>query len=344
VKRAIYLGLALVIGLASSASAQNRNRAAAPTNLPEGTPVEIVGFISSQPRDAGVTVERKMQVAVGPQRTDYTLHLNDAQMFDVDGSEVALSAMRDRWWVRAVGTVMSDSRRIDVNRLQVLSHEGRNSLAGTPHVRNGFANGYVMPTGQAFVRGITPANLTEGTPVEVVGVVSSQPRDAGVAVEKKMQVAIGPDRTDYTLHLNDARMYDVNGQEIAASDFRDRWWVRAVGTAMDDSRRIRVDRLQVLAKEDESFRTSQYYRQQFQHGYVLQRGFADTTTTRVAGERVELGTMTYTGTVAAIDRANGWLTIREANGNERRIDIGRNAELPNINVGDRVNIRITNER
>jgi hypothetical protein len=108
----------------------------------EGTRVVIVGRISSQPRNAKFAHERKMQVSVGPRRADYTLHLNDARITGPNGGVGQVSDLRDRWWVRAEGRVMGDSKRIDVSRLQVLS-KTRDNLKGTAYYRAGMPHGYV---------------------------------------------------------------------------------------------------------------------------------------------------------------------------------------------------------
>jgi hypothetical protein len=234
-----------------------------------GTPVVIVGQISSQPRDAGIVVEEKMQVAVGPQRTDYTLHLSDARMRDAAGQEIAKSALKDKWWVRATGTIMDDPRRIKVTDLQVLGHDDA-AFRRSAHYRPETAHGSVQAV--AGARQELSARLyPEGTSVVIVGEISSQPRDAGVVVEEKMQVAVGPQRTDYTLHLSDARMRDAAGQEIAKSGLQDKWWVRATGTIMDDARRIKVMDLQVLGTDWNAYRGSPHFRQDQVSGYIIAR-------------------------------------------------------------------------
>lgn len=133
---------ASTLGLGLIATAVNAAPRRAAVQYPEGTRVVIVGRISSQPRNATVAHERKMQVSVGPNRTDYTLHLNDARITGPRGGEGQVSDLRDRWWVRAEGRVMDDPKRIDVSRIQVLS-KTRDNLKGTAYYRPGMAHGYV---------------------------------------------------------------------------------------------------------------------------------------------------------------------------------------------------------
>jgi len=115
----------------------------------------------------------------------------------------------------------------------------------------------------------------EGTRVVIVGRVSSQPRNVKFAHERKMQVSVGPRRADYTLHLNDAKIFGANGGEAQVSDLRDRWWVRAEGRVMDDAKRIDVSRVRVLSKTRDNLKGTAYYRTGMAHGYV----------TAVAGSR-----------------------------------------------------------
>ena len=115
----------------------------------------------------------------------------------------------------------------------------------------------------------------EGTRVVIVGRISSQPRNATFVHEKKMQVSVGPNQTDYTLHLKDARITGPNGHEAGISDLRDKWWVRAEGYVMDDPKRIHVENLRVFSKNRENLLGSAYYRPGEPHGYV----------TAVAGSR-----------------------------------------------------------
>jgi hypothetical protein len=55
-------------------------------------------------------------------------------------------------------------------------------------------------------------------------------------------------------------MLGLDGKEVFASGLRDRMWIRAEGTVMDDSRRIKVEHLQVIAADDETFRASEHFR------------------------------------------------------------------------------------
>jgi hypothetical protein len=133
--RAFYLCAAF---LATTAAC---GPASAQTRLREGTPVIIVGRVSSPPR--GSLNEQKMQVAVGPQRADYTLHFGDAVVKGMRGRKIDEDRLDDGMWVRAEGHVMDDPRRIRVDRMRVISRDKRRSLVGTRYYRRGYAHGYV---------------------------------------------------------------------------------------------------------------------------------------------------------------------------------------------------------
>jgi len=259
---------AAVIAAAMAASASAQEIGARP--IEKGTPVVIIGEVSSQPRDFGFFNERKMQVAVGPEKVDHTLHLRDAKFFDPQGREIAKSDFQDKWWVRAEGVVMSDPRRIDVKRIVVLGKD-YNAFRQSAYFRPDFERGFVMAERVAGSREVLPSTrvFAPGTPVQLLAPISSQPKDAGVATEEKMQVAIGPDKTDYTLHFKNATMIGLDGKELTARDLRDRMWVRAYGKVMDDSRRIEVDRLELVASDDETFRSGPHFRQGADYGYII---------------------------------------------------------------------------
>lgn len=258
--------IALSVGLAPAALAQET----LPKPVDKGTPVVVIGQISSQPRDFGVAREQKMQVAVGPQRTDHTLHLRDAKMFDEAGREIAASDLLDKWWVRAEGQLMKDPRRIDVSRLTVLGREDE-AYRRSAHFLPNMSFGYVIAENVAGERQILNSTrpFRKGERVIVVAPITSQPRDAGVTVEEKMQVAIGPSKTDFTLHFDDATLIGLDGNEAEASGLRDKMWVRAEGTVMDDARRIQVSRLQVIASDEPGFRGSSFFRTGGEHGYII---------------------------------------------------------------------------
>jgi hypothetical protein len=139
-QRLLITSLALGLGLVAAPGSAARPKAA--RQFAEGTRVVIVGRISSQPRNAAIAHERKMQVSVGPNRADYTLHLNDARITGPNGGVAQVSDLQDRWWVRAEGRVMDDPKRIQVSRVQVLS-KTRDNLKGTAYYRPGMAHGYV---------------------------------------------------------------------------------------------------------------------------------------------------------------------------------------------------------
>lgn len=240
--KTVILGVALMLGTTLPGQARS------PRPFRQGTPVTVVGEISSQPRNATFAREGKMQVAVGAEKVDHTLHLENAKLYGSKGQEIAISDLRDQWWVRANGTLMEDPRRIHVTRLEVIAHDWdgyRKSAAWKP----GWERGYVQT--KAGEKQIYPTTrvFPRGTYVVLIGRISSQPRDVAFAHEEKMQVAVGRDRTDFTLHLDGADLRGLQGEEIGVSDLRDKMWVRAEGTVMGDSRRIQVTRLELMGAE-----------------------------------------------------------------------------------------------
>src|SRR5688500_1670381 len=110
-KRATNIAAALCLGVIAAAHV----RAAEPAAFTQGTPVVVVGQVSSPPK--GELNEQKMQVAVGPNRTDYTLHFRKAELIGLTGQKIDEDGFDNKQWVRAEGRVMGDPRRIEVHRV-----------------------------------------------------------------------------------------------------------------------------------------------------------------------------------------------------------------------------------
>lgn len=261
--RAFPIAAALLLGLTCA-----RSEAAPRREFREGMPVVVVGEISSQPRDAGVAHERKMQVTVGPKRVDHTLHLDGAKLFGPKGEEIAVSDLMDKWWVRAEGTIMDDPRRIKVSRLQVIARD-QSAFRGTDYFHTGWEHGYVEAVAGTRQKFGSTKPFDQGDQVVLIGEVSSQPRDVRVAHEQKMQAAVGPERTEYTLHTDDAKIWDAHHREFALSDIQDKMWVRAEGRVMDDGRRIQVKRLHVLGKDWAAVRAAGFARPAHERGFIM---------------------------------------------------------------------------
>src|SRR5207249_1098029 len=87
--------------------------------------------------------------------------------------------------------------------------------------------------------------------------------------EDKMQVAVGPGKIDYTLHLKGAPLIGETGAKIDQNDLVNHMWVRAEGTVMNDPRRIKVAKLQVIGKDMPGLQSSAFYRPGFDQGYVM---------------------------------------------------------------------------
>ena len=87
-----------------------------------------------------------------------------------------------------------------------------------------------------------------------------------------MQVAIGANGTDFTLHMKDAVLRKADGTTLEVNDIVDKMWVRAEGTVMEDQRRIQVTRLQVLGENAEAYKNSVFFQNGHDRGYLLQVG------------------------------------------------------------------------
>jgi len=122
----------------------------------------------------------------------------------------------------------------------------------------------------------------EGTPVVLIGEVTSQPKDFGFLQEKKFQVSTGPSMGEHTLHVSDAVLQDYYGRKRGVSDIQDKMWVRAEGQMMKDARRIKVTRLEIIGSDRTAYHNSIYFTPQTASGTLT------TVTSTVAGSRETL--------------------------------------------------------
>lgn len=300
-KRSIGLAAIVLVGLAAAAQAQTRTTARAAT-FREGTPVVIVGMISSQPRDFGVTTERKMQVAVGPQKVDHTLHLSDAKLHSYHGAEIKPDHFMDKMWVRAEGTVMDDPRRIKVARLQVIGKD-MPSLRRSAFYRRGFDQGYVMAVaGTRQVFPSTAGAIYEPAPMTIIGRVSD---DTGT-FETTRKIQVDAAGNTWTLNVpQNAPVVDAKGEKISVHEISEGQWVRAHGWQTEDLR-MRAARIENIGPE-EAYRASAYYRANEPIGYVE----------RMPGTAVKFAPLNVSGTITAINESAGTVTLRDRAGKDR---------------------------
>lgn len=260
----------------------------------KNTPVVVVGRISSPPK--GELNEKKMQVAIGPEKTDYTLHFRKATVLGLRGQKLDEDGLDDGMWIRAEGKMMSDPRRVEVTRIQVIAPDDKEHPRSAFY-RSGYDFGYI--TAVAGAREIFPApaagGASMGAPFVIVGKVSD---DTG-PFESTRRLQVSASGNTWTLHVpKDAPVVDVAGKPISVHEVHNRQWVRAYGWRTDDLR-MRVERLENVGK-DEAYRTAAFYRQDYPLGYV---------------ERLEgndrFRSMKVSGTVVSTDPAFGSVTIRD---------------------------------
>jgi len=335
--------LALASGIAAAAHAQSAGSTTLAQNAPAGTavvtqaaprlaentPVIAVGEITSEPKK--IVSENKMQVAIGPAKMDYTLHLSDAKMYDQYGAVIKSDKLTGKMWVRAEGTVMNDPRRIKVTRLQVIGKD-MPSLQQSAFYRTGFDQGYLMAV--AGTRQVFPevANVVYmPAAMTIVGHVSD---DTGpLESTRKIQVDAAGNR--WTLSVpKDTPLYDVQGKKISVHQIAKNQWIRAHGWQTDDLR-FRVARLQEIGPQ-EAYGTSAFFRAGEPLGYVE----------RTPGTDVRFNPLQVTGTIVSISSAAGLVTVRDETGKERTFPLesvimrmdGKPAALENLRQGQRVTI------
>jgi hypothetical protein len=334
-KQIAPLALALTMGLAVLAKAEAPNappNGAAPAALfREGQQVVLVGEITSSPKHvAGVAEEQKMQVAIGPGKTDYTLHLKDAQMIGQSGAKIQDNDLVDHMWVRAEGTVMDDPRRIKVAKLQVVGKD-MPGLQSSAFYRPGFDQGYVMAV--AGSRQIYPETTVAYTaaPMVIIGKVSD---DTG-PLETTRKIQVDAAGNTWTMSVpKDTPIYDVQGQKISVHQIAKGQWVRIHGWQTDDLR-LRAARIENIGPED-AFRASSYFRGTEPMGYVE----------RTPGTGVRFNPLKITGVVTAINMEDGSIVVKDDNGMERTVSLetvtlsadGRPVDVKTLQKGQRVTV------
>jgi hypothetical protein len=339
-KQLLPLALALTTALTAGALAQtpdakpdagNPAVRLSPAGLfREGQQVVVVGEITSSPKKvAGVKEESKMQVAIGPGKTDYTLHLKGAPLIGASGQKIEENDLVDKMWVRAEGTVMDDPRRIKATKLQVIGKD-MPSLQRSAFYRTGLDQGYVMAvagTRQTFpeTRAYSPAAMV------IVGKVSD---DTG-ALETTRRIQVDASGNTWTLHVpKEAPVLDAKGEKISVHEIADGQWVRAHGWQTDDLR-MRAARIENIGAE-EAFRTSTYFRTEEPIGYLE----------RVPGTGVRFEPLKVTGVIGTINEAESSFTLRDDQGQERIVFIetvtitanGQPVERRSLRKGQRVTV------
>lgn len=325
-----FLPLAAVLAVAAApARADDRS----PGAFARGTRVVVVGPITSQPRDAGVVVENKLQVGIGPERQDYTLHLKDAQLLGMEGNRIEKSALKDRMWIRAEGEIMDKPHRIRVDRLQVIGRD-LPGLQQSAFYRPGFDQGYVFAVaGSRETYPETPGPLFTAAPFTIVGRVSD---DAG-KLETTRRLRLLSAGNEWTLNVTrDAEVLDAKGEKISVHEVKKGQWVRATGWQTDDLR-MRIVRLENIGL-DEAYQQSQVFRAALPLGYL----------DRLRGVRDDGKPVSISGTVTSIDTEGGYFTVRDAEGKEHSVyaelaEVRRNERtVPFLNLrsGDVVTVQV----
>jgi hypothetical protein len=367
-KQTLTLALALAAGLAAAAHAQTAGRTAEGTcsairavdrthgagsstllaqnqpaaggvteiqaipRLPEGTPVVLVGEITSSPK--AIIREHRMQVAVSPARMTYTLHLSGATVYDAHGAVIKPHRLADKMWVRAEGTVMTDPWRIKAKQVQVIGKD-MSSLQQSAFYRPGFEHGYLMAiAGSRQTYPEVPGVAITPPPLTVIGKVV-QDTEPFEATRKIRVEAAG---NIWTLEVpKDTPVFDVQGRKISVHHIAKGQWIRAHGWQTDDLT-VRVARLQEIGLQ-EAYRASVFYRPGEPVGYVE----------RAPGPEVRFIPIRMTGVITALDLAAGTVTLRDDTGEERVLPLasatiradGREVDVARLQPGQRVTVAVT---
>jgi hypothetical protein len=323
-KKAATLACMLALAVAAAAQVQ-----AKPVEFSEGTPLVLIGKVTSPPK--GVVGEKKMQVAVGPGKTDYTIHFRKASTYGLNGQKIDEDGFNDGQWVRVEGKAMKDGRRIDAARVQVIGKdEGVYKHSAFYHP--GFGHGYV--TSVAGVRLTYPelpaASVSFVAPFVLVGKISD---DTG-PFESTRKVQVESGGNTWTLHVpKSAAVVDLAGKEISVHEVKKGQWVRASGWRIGDLR-MRTERLENVGA-DEAYTSAKFYRRDYPLGYVE----------LIEGDTA-FSPYKITGTVAAVDSTGEWITIKDSAGKEHTYYTdtgtvtrsGAKIRFNDIHVGDTITV------
>lgn len=283
---------AAVLGLLTPARAENKG-----SGFVKNTPVVVVGRISSPP--SGAINERKMQVEIGPAKTDYTLHFRKATVLGLRGQKLDEDGLDDGQWVRAEGKMMGDPRRVEVSRIQVIAPDDKQHPRSAFY-RAGYDYGYI--TSVAGSREIFPATAAGAVPMGAAFVLVGKVSDDTGPFESTRRVQVNSSGNTWTLHVpKDATVMDATGKKLSVHEVNKNQWVRAYGWRTDDLR-MRVERLENIG-QDEAFRSVSFYRGDYPLGYVEPLEGND-----------RFSPLKINGTVVSTDPAFGSVTIRDEAG------------------------------
>jgi hypothetical protein len=334
--------LAAVLALGLTVAAQAKERGPKPVSpavagseqgakgfrFEKGTPVVVLGEITSPPKLS--LGEEKMQVAIGPSRTDYTLHFDGAEVLSINGKRLDEEGLDDGMWVRAEGHVMSSPRRIRITRMQVVAKD-RAQLPQSAHFRPGLEHGYI--TSVAGTRQILPdiGQRARAVPMLLIGQVS----DATGAFETTRRIQVKSAGNEWTLHVpREAPVVGAKGEAISVHEIKTGQWIRVQGWRTDDLR-LEVTRIENIGKA-EALRTSAYYREGAPLGYA--EGIP------------ELGMVrkTFTGTITEANVGMDYVTVLLPD--RQRLVVwlpaaeiklrGRSARPTEVKVGDEVELSV----
>ena len=286
---------ALILSLVGAVQAWERAPAFAPA-----TAVLVVGEVSSPPKVR--LGEQKLQVAIGPERTDYTLHFFGARVLGIDGRPLSEGDFHHGMWVRAEGRIMKDPRRVKVSSLQVIANN-RAAVTRSALLPPGLDQGFI--TSVAGSRQTFPeatAGVGKASPMVIVGKLGEDYRPRDGASEFSLQAAAADWRVEVPL---DARLIDLAGGKLSPRDLSAGQWVRVCGWRTDDLR-LQAARLEYLGN-DTALRGSRYYRTESPLGYAE---IADPSAMKRTVVR---------GTVRKIDAGQGYLIIRSNDQREHRL-------------------------
>jgi hypothetical protein len=337
-KRVLPLALALLAGLIAPARAEDNTpkTAAQPvvTGPAEGTPVVVVGPITSTPRGVkGVGSEKKMQVGIGPEKTDYTLHLRHADLVGLYGQKLKEEDFHSGEWVRAEGRIMKDARRVQVSRLQVIARDTA-GMRNSVFARQGYDAGYVTATAgsrETFPAVADPRSRYSTGALTLIGRVTD---DTG-KFENTRRIRVQVAGNEWTVRVpEDAAVLNAGNEKISVHEVRKGQWVRVSGWQTDDLR-MRAARVENIGSE-EAYQHSAFYQKDWPLGYL------DTE----ARTQANYPAYSLSGKVVSVNNYFGYFTVRDDQGTERRIyredaDLtrgGRSLNWEEIHEGDRVKV------